>query len=183
MRPDATMPEGLNLHFNGQTSVTIVQGNQINNYGYQSQQREVTDAVYEEMTDVAPHTPPTETQKATSEGDERIRRAIIRLMALRRADGRYQFSSQSQWICIYRILVDDYGFPPAFTEFQDRIMRMGTADFRIACTYDALKDISGVYCKPFKQWDVSHYGSDRSSYFNTKYEICCQFIKILKSMK
>lgn len=162
----------------------------INNYGNQAIDQGAQPAVEVQHADAEevmaepsapasePPAPVTEEPEPLSE-DERIARAIIYVMELRTPRGAYLFTSKSQWVSIYRILVDYHGFPDGYTEFLHRIEAMHT-DFRVPCTYDALADICGVFARRFSQWDVKDYDSDRTAYFHTKREIAVALKEALK---
>lgn len=125
-----------------------------------------------------PPAPVSEAPESICE-DERFARAILHVMEVRTPSGAYLFTSKSQWVSIYRILVDYHGFPEGYTEFLRRIEAMHT-DFRVPCTYDALADISGVFTRRFSQWDVNDYDSDRTAYFHAKREIALKLKEALK---
>ena len=103
-----------------------------------------------------------------------IKECITELMAITHGKDKKLFTQVNHWQMIYRILVDRQLMPAGFQDFQDSIMQMGN-DFSIPCSYEALKDIDGVFAKPFRQWDVTLYRGKRLSAYHHKYEIASTF--------
>ena len=148
------------------------------NYGEQTINQGKQPSVDASQADSEPPAPEAEATEPLDD-DERFAHAIVHVMEQRTPSGVYLFTSKSQWVSIYRILVDYHGFPEGYTEFLRRIEAMHT-DFRVPCTYDALADISGVFARRFSQWDVKDYDSDRTAYFHAKREIALKLKEALK---
>lgn len=82
-------------------------------------------------------------------GDAEIADAIKTLL--------HEFTTITQWVAIYRILVDYHGFPQPFSYFCKRINRlMPNFKSRFACDYQAIqKGIgNGILKKPYAEWKV-----------------------------
>ena len=108
-----------------------------------------------------------------------IKDSIIELMAIAHGNDKLLFTQVNYWQMIYRILVDRGLMPAGYRDFHDGMVQMGN-DFRIPCSYEALKDIDDVFAKPFKQWKVSLYHGKRVSAYNHKYEIARLFDEIVE---
>lgn len=108
-----------------------------------------------------------------------IKDSIIELMAIVHGKDKLLFTQVNYWQMIYRILVDRGLMPSGYQDFHDCMVQMGN-DFRIPCSYEALKDIDDVFAKPFKQWKVSLYHGKRVSTYNHKYEIARVFDEIVE---
>ena len=80
-------------------------------------------------------------------GDAEIAGAIRTLLP--------EFATVTQWVAIYRILVDYHGFPQPFSDFCKRINKMmPDCKSRFACDYQAIqKGIgNGILKKPYEDW-------------------------------
>ena len=78
--------------------------------------------------------------------DDEIAQAIMRV--------RPMFSVNTQWVAVYRVLVDYYGFPRAYTAFCKRIRRMMPQS---SCNYQTIQkgiigDV-GILAKHYKEWE------------------------------
>lgn len=77
--------------------------------------------------------------------DDEIVQAIERV--------RPMFSVNTQWVAVYRVLVDYYGFPRTCTAFCKRIKRMMP---RASCNYQTIQKgiISvGILASPYEEWE------------------------------
>ena len=76
---------------------------------------------------------------------------------LRLSDSPF-FSVKSQWVAIYRILVDYYGFPEEVAAFCSRISKMmrGTEAYFTIDYQSVQKPVAanGILQKPYIQWKV-----------------------------
>ena len=79
--------------------------------------------------------------------DDEIVQAIEQLLK--------EFAVKAQWVAVYRVLVDYYGFPSAFSDFCKRIQKM-MPHYKgsFACDYQAIqKGIgNGILTKPYEKW-------------------------------
>ena len=77
--------------------------------------------------------------------DDEIVQAIERV--------RPMFSVNTQWVAVYRVLVDYYGFPRTCTAFCKRIKRMMP---QASCNYQTIQKgiISvGILASPYEEWE------------------------------
>lgn len=82
--------------------------------------------------------------------DDEVKAAILSVMPF--------FSVTSQWVAVYRILVDYYGFPDEVTTFCSRISKLmrGTGIF-FTIDYQLVQKplaANGILQKPYSQWKV-----------------------------
>ena len=82
--------------------------------------------------------------------DDEIKKAILNVMPL--------FSVRSQWVAIYRVLVDYYGFPEDVSAFYRRVSKMmkGT-NICYAVNYQSIQKTlaaNSILQKPFSQWEM-----------------------------
>ena len=84
--------------------------------------------------------------------DDEIREAILSVMPF--------FSVRSQWVAVYRILVDYYGFPEEVTAFCNRISKLMrgtevsfTIDYQSVEWHlaETLQPVAGVLCQEGRQ--------------------------------
>ena len=82
--------------------------------------------------------------------DDEIREAILSVMPF--------FSVRSQWVAVYRILVDYYGFPEEVTAFCNRISKlMRGTEVSFTIDYQSVQKplaANGILQKPYSQWQV-----------------------------
>ena len=80
--------------------------------------------------------------------DKELKEAILEVMPC--------FSVKSQWVAVYRVLVDYCGFPAELTAFCDKIVKlMRSADICFHCDYQAIqKPLSAhlILQKPYCEW-------------------------------
>ena len=66
------------------------------------------------------------------------------------------FSVGAQWVAIYRVLVDIYGFPDAYVAFCQRMKEvMNGVECKYPCTYQSLQKGIGarrILSKPYNEW-------------------------------
>lgn len=102
--------------------------------------------------------------------DERHARCIRTLFGMRGAKGRPLITFSSQWTAIYRILVDYHGYPTEYVGFHRRMQRLGVDTLTPPCTYEALKDIDGLFARPFEQWKPQSYPG-QTAVFERNYQV------------
>lgn len=103
------------------------------------------------------------------EEKEKIKRAITNLMEEKRTDGKFLMHYQSQWIGIYRILVDYKGWNDDYNTFSSQINSLGP--WRVKCTPDSLQKANeDIFSKPFSEWDKS--GTKiKSATYDERYQV------------
>ena len=84
----------------------------------------------------------------TMKSDEEIAQAIKSVMAY--------FSVKAQWVAIYRVLVDYYGFPKELTSFCQRIkLIMKGVSCEYSCDYQSIQKplaSCGILQKHYSKW-------------------------------
>ena len=84
----------------------------------------------------------------TMKSDAKIAQAITMVMTL--------FSVGAQWVAIYRVLVDIYGFPHEYAAFCQRIKDvMGGTECKYPCAYQSIQKgigTRGIFSKPYREW-------------------------------
>lgn len=88
-----------------------------------------------------------------SEEELRIAAAIAELMDVADRNGRPLITMGRQWWGIYRILVDEHGYPAGYTQFVKKMTARGMGNVRVPLKLSSLKAIAGtIFEKPFEQW-------------------------------
>lgn len=136
-----------------------------------------TDA--KDATDVAEVTDVTEVTASEETTEQRHARCLRTLFTLTTAKGTPLFTFSSQWTAVYRILVDYHGYPTEYRSFHLRMQQLGADSLTPACTYDALKDISGIFSKPFTQWKEENY-TGQGAVFRRNYEVAAELKRLLE---
>lgn len=116
-------------------------------------------------------------ESADAGRDAEIAAALTALMEVRDAKGDYLFSMNSQWMAVYRILVDYRGWLTEYRGFVRRVNEMG--HFRIPCTEDAVKRIDDIFAKPFVVWDIHKYHG-QGAVFRRQYNVALKLMEILR---
>lgn len=91
------------------------------------------------------------------------------------------FAVKTQWVAIYRILVDYYGFPKPFYEFCNRIQKMmPRCHSKYACTYQAIQKGIGyeILAKPYENWK-EHKPKDADKSFRRQLHTAKRFLELL----
>ena len=91
--------------------------------------------------------------------------SIRQLMDERDAAGNHVMGFGRQWWAIYRVLVDEYGFPEGYTEFCSLMDGMGLGEgsaVRLPCKMESLKKISFPFDRKITDWDSLSGESDIS---------------------
>lgn len=136
--------------------------------------REAEEAVVAEEKEVAEVAEvPAEAEEAPltiETEDERHARCIRTLFGMRGAKGRPLITFSSQWTAIYCILVDYHGYPTEYVGFHRRMQRLGVDTLTPPCTYEALKDIDGLFARPFEQWKPQSYPG-QTAVFERNYQV------------
>lgn len=92
-----------------------------------------------------------------------------------------QFSVKTQWVAVYRILVDYYGFPKGYKAFCKRVENM-MSDYKgaFACDYQAVqKGIgNGILAKPYEEWKA-YKRKDTDTAFQRQLLIAEAFLRSL----
>lgn len=82
--------------------------------------------------------------------DEEIKDAIMRVLQF--------FSVKSQWVAVYRVLVDYYDFPKEKMSFCKRVRKMMRgACSKFPCDYQSIQKAlasNSILCKPYSDWVV-----------------------------
>ena len=82
--------------------------------------------------------------------DDEIKEAILSVIPY--------FSVKSQWVAVYRVLVDYYGFPDEITAFCERICQsMRGTHITFTIDYQCIQKplaANGILQKPYSQWKV-----------------------------
>lgn len=111
--------------------------------------------------------------KICHRSDEEIARAIERLLG--------EFAVKTQWVAIYRILVDYYGFPKPLYEFYNRIQKMmPRCQSKFACTYQAIQKGIGydILTKHYEEWK-RYKPEDSGKSFRRQLHTAERFLKLL----
>ena len=105
--------------------------------------------------------------------DEQIANAIVEVMIL--------FAVGTQWVGIYRILVDFCDFPMEITAFCERISQLCLPDdISFKCTYQSIqKPLGGIFAKPYYDWENYHPAADRTIFERQK-KVADKLYKLLK---
>ena len=106
----------------------------------------------------------------------RVYDVLQKLMEATDDEGRQLFTMKSQWIAVYRILVDFLGFEDEYRDFCRRINKMGK--YPIPCSENAVKRIDGIFAKPFKTWSKKLY-KGRGCVYDRQYEVAKWLIEHL----
>ena len=115
--------------------------------------------------------------KEASEGksEEEIARGIEALMPL--------FTVKSQWVAIYRVLVDFYGWPGELTAFCQRVEQLPVShalDYR--CDYQAVqKAKNGILAKHYKHWESFSLTDKVNTCFSRQKLIAVRLLTFLRS--
>ena len=111
--------------------------------------------------------------------DERHARCIRTLFDMTGSKGRPLVTYSSQWTAIYRILVDYHRYPAEYVGFHRRMQQLGVDTLTPPCTYDALKDIDGLFARPFEQWKAQNYAG-QSAVFERNYQVAFTLKRLLE---
>ena len=97
-----------------------------------------------------------------------------------------KFSVKTQWVAVYRILVDYYGFPSGYLDFYERIQKMmPDCRSKYACTYQAIQKgmlSSGVLMKPYTEWKAYIPKNDGKAFLRQLRMAEC-FLELLKALE
>ena len=94
--------------------------------------------------------------------DDEIAQAIEQLLK--------EFAVKAQWVAVYRVLVDYYGFPSAFKEFCKRIQKM-MPHYKgsFACDYQTIqKGVCDILAKPYEKWKEHTPQNDERSFIRQR---------------
>ena len=114
---------------------------------------------------------------ATPFTDEFIGKALLKLMDAVDEKGNYLLNYATQWIGVYRVLVDYCNYPCNFTSFVEKVNNLGL-NLRKPCTYDAIQEISGIFAKPYEKWNINDYEGN-GGVFNRTNKVAQELLKIL----
>ena len=110
--------------------------------------------------------------------DAEIAQAIKLVMA--------HFSVGAQWVAIYRVLVDIYGFPDAYVAFCQRMKEvMKGVECKFPCTYQSLQKgigTRGILSKPYNEW-CTYKPKKGDRVFPRQKMIAERFLEALKESK
>ena len=114
--------------------------------------------------------------------DEKIAKCIAQLMNEYDESGNWLIRQKSQWIGIYRILVDYCHFNSEYKSFVSRINKLdGALTWRVPCTYDAIQKTSGIFTQPYSNWKEEKFKGKYISVFTKNKDVADRFLFILKS--
>lgn len=116
--------------------------------------------------------------------NELIARSVRQLMDERDEENKGALVKyNNQWIAIYRVLVDYYGFSDKYVEFVKQVKDLDLDGIRIPCTLDGVKKVAGILTKDFNDW-VAHKESINSKKpaFLRQYEVAARLLKILEAL-
>ncbi len=114
--------------------------------------------------------------RSHSEEQTDVAEAITELMGEMDDNGNWLFSKQSQWIAVYRILVDYLGWNSEYRDFCRRMDRFGS--FRVPCNEYTVKRIDGIFGKPFSKWDRNMFNG-AGAVFERQYKVARRLIELL----
>jgi hypothetical protein len=105
--------------------------------------------------------------------DEQIANAIMKVMTL--------FSVGTQWVAIYRILVDFCSFPKEITDFCDKIDTLGLPrDISFPCDYQAIqKPMGGIFAMPYVNW-LKYRPAEGDKMFKRQKKVADTLYQLLK---
>lgn len=96
----------------------------------------------------------------------------------------HEFTTITQWVAIYRILVDYHGFPQPFSLFCRRIYTMMPGfKSRFACDYQAIqKGIgNGILKKPYDEW-LTYQPKKNDKVFPRQKRTAERFLQLLEKV-
>ena len=109
--------------------------------------------------------------------DREIRDAIKQVLSL--------FSVKSQWVAVYRVLVDYYGFPAELTSFYKRMkMIMKGVNCKFPCTYQSIQKTlasKSILQKSYTDWTV-YVVKDGERFFPRQKKIADKLLELLNEM-
>lgn len=107
-----------------------------------------------------------------AEEDLRIDAAITELMEMTDHKGQPLITMGRQWWGIYRILVDEHGYPSGYTQFVKRMTARGMDKVRVPLKLSSLKAIAGtIFEKPFEHWTANRHKVSSDATFNRHYDV------------
>lgn len=107
--------------------------------------------------------------------EKEIRDAILRVLVY--------FAVKSQWVAVYRILVDYCGFPSEVKSFCQRIkLLMKDSDCKFACNYQSVQKALAakrVLQKPYSDWE-GYVVKDGERFFTRQKKIADKLFEVLR---
>jgi hypothetical protein len=101
--------------------------------------------------------------------------AIKMLMEEKDENGKFIFKTKSQWIAVYRILVDYRKWREDYHGFSGEINKLGV--FRVPCKENAIKRIDRPFDKPFCTWADARYAHGVS--FDRQHRVALRLAELL----
>lgn len=89
-----------------------------------------------------------------------------------------QMTSSSDWIAVYRILVDKCGAPSSYRAFADYINSLGLSELP-ACSADSLRKADPIYQRPTYQWTAEMAPTVRISILDRRAGLAKQLRRLL----
>lgn len=108
--------------------------------------------------------------------DEQIIEAIKAVMVF--------FSVGTQWVAIYRILVDFCKYPEEYTDFCEKIDTLKLPnDLSFPCSYQAIqKPMGGIYARPYSEW-INYHPAKDDVVFKRQKKVADKLYQFLKEME